>query len=44
MVYDLTGRVKHLIENKSLRTDSIRLFILDEADKLLDDNFQSQTK
>lgn len=39
-----TGRVKQLIENKFLKPDAIRLFILDEADKLLDDNFQSQTK
>ncbi|CAB3996574.1 probable ATP-dependent RNA helicase DDX20 [Paramuricea clavata] len=36
------GRVKHLIESKLLQTTSIRLFILDEADKLLDENFQEQ--
>ncbi|XP_031557944.1 probable ATP-dependent RNA helicase DDX20 [Actinia tenebrosa] len=36
------GRIKNLIENKHLKTDSIRMFILDEADKLLDENFQEQ--
>ncbi|XP_071960533.1 probable ATP-dependent RNA helicase DDX20 [Antedon mediterranea] len=36
------GRVKQLIETGLMVPDSIRLFILDEADKLLDDKFQSQ--
>lgn len=36
------GRIKFLIENGFLKTDSMRLFILDEADKLLEDNFQEQ--
>ncbi|XP_013408807.1 uncharacterized protein LOC106172574 [Lingula anatina] len=36
------GRVKQLIEQKILKTDSIRMFILDEADKLLEDSFQEQ--
>lgn len=35
------GRVKSLIENKHLQTNSIRLFVLDEADKLLDQTFQA---
>ena len=39
-----SGRIKYLIENKILKTDAIRLFILDEADKLLDDSFQEQIK
>lgn len=39
-----SGRVKHLIENKLLQTTSIRLFILDEADKLLEESFQTQIK
>lgn len=34
------GRIKKLIESNYLKTNSIRLFVLDEADKLLDDNFQ----
>ena len=38
------GRIKFLIENGFLKTDSMRLFILDEADKLLEDNFQEQIK
>lgn len=34
------GRIKHLIELGALKTTSIRLLVLDEADKLLDENFQ----
>ncbi|XP_069701300.1 probable ATP-dependent RNA helicase DDX20 [Periplaneta americana] len=34
------GRVKHLIENGFLKTDNIRLFVLDEADKLMEPSFQ----
>ncbi|ELT95649.1 hypothetical protein CAPTEDRAFT_110471 [Capitella teleta] len=34
------GRLKQLIENGHMNTDSIRLFVLDEADKLMDDSFQ----
>ena len=40
----LTGRIEYLIENHFLKTESVRLFILDEADKLLEDNFQEQIK
>ena len=40
----MIGRIKSLIENGFLKTDSVRLFILDEADKLLEDNFQEQIK
>ncbi|XP_032218791.1 probable ATP-dependent RNA helicase DDX20 isoform X2 [Nematostella vectensis] len=36
------GRVKYLIEQKYLKTESVRMFILDEADKLLDESFQQQ--
>ncbi|XP_064605221.1 uncharacterized protein LOC135470297 [Liolophura sinensis] len=36
------GRIKQLIENDMLKTESIRLFILDEADKLLEESFQEQ--
>ena len=40
----LPGRVKQLIESGVLRTESIRLFVLDEADKLLEESFQDQIK
>ncbi|XP_029974165.1 putative ATP-dependent RNA helicase DDX20 [Salarias fasciatus] len=37
------GRIKQLIEMKMLSTSSIRLFVLDEADKLLEEgSFQEQ--
>lgn len=42
IVVGTPGRIKSLIENGFLKTDSVRLFILDEADKLLEDNFQEQ--
>lgn len=42
------GRIKQLIEMEALSTSSIRLFVLDEADKLLEDDssssFQEQIK
>ncbi|XP_011505823.1 PREDICTED: probable ATP-dependent RNA helicase ddx10 [Ceratosolen solmsi marchali] len=34
------GRVKHLIDKGYLKVDHTRLFILDEADKLMEDSFQ----
>ncbi|CAL1532970.1 unnamed protein product, partial [Lymnaea stagnalis] len=34
------GRVKQLIDTGALKTNSIRLFVLDEADKLLEGDFQ----
>ena len=40
----LPGRVKQLIESGVLKTESIRLFVLDEADKLLEESFQDQIK
>ncbi|XP_006821228.1 uncharacterized protein LOC102804675 [Saccoglossus kowalevskii] len=36
------GRIKQLIEEDLLHANTIRLFILDEADKLLEENFQEQ--
>ena len=40
-----TGRIKQLIELGMLSTASIRLFVLDEADKLLEEgSFQEQIK
>ncbi|CAD5115552.1 DgyrCDS4516 [Dimorphilus gyrociliatus] len=35
------GRIKQLIEEKALITDHIRIFILDEADKLIEDFLDS---
>ncbi|XP_032665556.1 uncharacterized protein LOC116841575 isoform X2 [Odontomachus brunneus] len=34
------GRLKHLIDKKLLKVSTIRLFVLDEADKLMETNFQ----
>lgn len=34
------GRIQQLIKENVLKTKSIRLFVIDEADKLLDSNFQ----
>ncbi|XP_014665154.1 PREDICTED: uncharacterized protein LOC106807357 [Priapulus caudatus] len=36
------GRIMQLIEQQILKTDSIRMFVLDEADKLLEESFQEQ--
>ena len=39
------GRIKHLMENNILSPTSIRLFILDEADKLMEKgSFEEQIK
>ena len=38
------GRVKQLIEQDHMSISSINLFVLDEADKLLHQNFQSDVK
>ncbi|XP_016840535.1 probable ATP-dependent RNA helicase DDX20 isoform X1 [Nasonia vitripennis] len=34
------GRVKHLIDKGYLKMDHVRLFVLDEADKLMEESFQ----
>jgi len=39
-----SGRVKHLMGSAALDTSSVRLLVLDEADKLLEDSFQEQVK
>ncbi|OWF41567.1 ATP-dependent RNA helicase dbp10-like [Mizuhopecten yessoensis] len=36
------GRIKQLIETGMMTTESIRMFVLDEADKLLEEGFQEQ--
>lgn len=33
------GRIKQLVEEGHLKTDAIRLFVLDEADKLMEKSF-----
>ena len=38
------GRVKHLIEEGSMKVDSIRLFVLDEADKLMEESFRNDIR
>jgi len=38
------GRVKHLIEKGFLQVSKIKLFVLDEADKLMEINFQKDIK
>lgn len=38
------GRVEHLIEKNLLKVSTIRLFVLDEADKLLEINYQKSIK
>lgn len=35
------GRVKYLIDKKLLDTSCVRLFVLDEADKLMEDSFKN---
>lgn len=38
------GRIKHLIEKRFLHVSKVRLFVLDEADKLMEINFQKDIK
>ena len=38
------GRIKHLLNKDYLKVNHVRLFVLDEADKLLEDNFQKDIK
>ncbi|XP_067936860.1 probable ATP-dependent RNA helicase DDX20 [Watersipora subatra] len=42
IVIGTPGRVKQLMELSALVTSSVRLFVLDEADKLLEASFQDQ--
>lgn len=35
------GRIRHLMESHFLKTEHIKLFVLDEADKLVEQNFQT---
>lgn len=38
------GRITHLIEQKLLRLDDVNTFILDEADKLMEESFEKNIK
>lgn len=38
------GRIKHLIDEGFLKVDNVRLFVLDEADKLMETSFQKDIK
>lgn len=38
------GRIKHLIEKELLKVSSVRLFVFDEADKLMEISFQKDIK
>lgn len=38
------GRMRHLIEKGFLNTKNVRLFVLDEADKLMEQPFASDIK
>lgn len=38
------GRIRHLIEGGFFQVSKIRLFVLDEADKLMEFNFQKDIK
>lgn len=42
IVVGTPGRIKQLIELNILRTQQIELFVLDEADKLIDEQFKDQ--
>jgi len=39
VVVGTPGRIKHMIESKALLVDAVRLFIMDEADKLTETGF-----
>lgn len=38
------GRIRHLIDKGFLKLENVRLFILDEADKLMETSFQKDIK
>jgi len=44
IVVGAPGRIKHLIEKGLLQVSKVRLFVLDEADKLMEINFQKDIK
>ncbi|KAH0548896.1 hypothetical protein KQX54_004071 [Cotesia glomerata] len=40
VIVSTPGRLKHLIDQKLVKIENVRLFVLDEADKLMDDSFR----
>ncbi|XP_074110001.1 uncharacterized protein LOC141534508 [Cotesia typhae] len=40
IIVSTPGRLKHLIDQKFVKIENVRLFVLDEADKLMDDSFR----
>lgn len=44
VVVGTPGRINHMIEEGHLKTDNIKLFILDEADEMLKAGFEEQVK
>ncbi|CAD6241280.1 GSCOCG00002613001-RA-CDS [Cotesia congregata] len=40
IIVSTPGRLKHLIDQKLVKIENVRLFVLDEADKLMDDSFR----
>ncbi|VDN81458.1 unnamed protein product [Brugia pahangi] len=42
IVVGTTGRLCHLVRINALRLSHVRLFVLDEADKLMEDSFQKE--
>lgn len=44
IVVGTAGRLCHLVRINALRLTYVRLFVLDEADKLMEDSFQKEIK
>ncbi|KAG0285176.1 translation initiation factor eIF4A [Linnemannia gamsii] len=44
VVVGTPGRVLHLLKASALKTDSLRLFVLDEADEMLSKGFQNEIR
>ncbi|XP_014295613.1 probable ATP-dependent RNA helicase DDX20 isoform X2 [Microplitis demolitor] len=40
IIVSTPGRLRHMIDKKLIKIDNVRLFVLDEADKLMDNSFQ----
>lgn len=39
-----SGRLVHLVKSKILNMSKVELFVLDEADKLMEDSFKNEIK
>ena len=44
IVIGTTGRICQLLQEGDLKLDTVELFVLDEADKLMDEDFQKDIK